>query len=57
MTRVAGASWVRFPPVVVFRDGLRYCFADGFHRLQAWRLAGRDDVEVEVCAGTRDEAL
>lgn len=51
------AEGVRFPPVAVFRDGLRYCLADGFHRLQACRRAGRDEVEVEVYAGTRDDAL
>ena len=48
---------VRFPPVVVFRDGSRYCLADGFHRLQASRRAGRDEIEADVYVGTRADAL
>ena len=48
---------VRFPPVVVFRDGSRYCLADGFHRLQAFRRAGRDEIEADVYVGTRADAL
>ena len=46
-----------FPPVVVFHDGNQYYLADGFHRYMA---AGRNQVselDVEVKAGTKDDAL
>ena len=48
---------VRFPPVVVFRDGSCCYLADGFHRLEAYRRAGRDEIEADVYVGTRDDAL
>ena len=48
---------VWFPPVVVFCDGSRYCLADGFHRLEAFRKAGRAEIEATVYSGSRDAAL
>ena len=48
---------VRFPPVVVIGDGWRYCLADGFHRFEACRRAGRDQIEADLYVGTRADAL
>ena len=50
----SGAS---FPPVVVFYDGSDYWLADGFHRTMAHEKAGRTEIEVEVCQGTRRDAV
>ena len=51
---VGGAQ---FPPVVVFRaDGVDL-LSDGFHRVVAYRKAGRSEIEADVYPGTRDEAL
>ena len=47
---------VEFPPVVVFRDGSAHFLADGFHRLAAFRQAGRESIEAEVRDGTREDA-
>ena len=47
---------IDFPPVVVFRDGTEHYLADGFHRLAAFRKAGRDSIQAEVREGTRDAA-
>src|SRR4051812_18892617 len=46
-----------FPPVVVFYDGADHWLADGFHRVEAHRQAGRDSVEAEVKQGTKRDAL
>ncbi len=47
----------RFPPIVVFYDDTSYWLADGFHRLEAYRIAGFKDVEVELKLGTLREAI
>ena len=46
-----------FPPVTVFQDGSTTYLADGFHRLEAHRRAGRREIEAEVQSGTREDAL
>ena len=46
-----------FPPVVAFSDGSSYWLADGFHRLRAFRRAGREEIEADVYAGSLDDAL
>ena len=46
-----------FPPVVAFSDGSSCWLADGFHRLRAFRRAGRGEIEADVDAGTLDDAL
>ena len=46
-----------FPPVTVFQDGSTTYLADGFHRLEAHRRAGRSEIEAEVQSGTREDAL
>jgi ParB-like chromosome segregation protein Spo0J len=45
------------PPIVVFdtEDGL--LVADGYHRLAAARLRGKDAIEAEVRHGSRHDAL
>lgn len=46
------------PPVVAFFDGSDYWLGDGFHRLHAYRKAGRDSIQVDVRMGTcRDARL
>ncbi len=51
------AEGAAFPPVVAFSDGSSCWLADGFHRLQAFRRAGRQEIEADVYAGTLDDAL
>jgi hypothetical protein len=49
-----------FPPAVVFNDGGgNYYLADGFHRMEAYRLAHSDvdEIECEVHPGNRNDAL
>jgi len=48
---------VPFPPIVVFEDGEALWLADGHHRVEAARCAGRKVVRAEVYAGGRREAL
>ena len=52
----AGAEGVRFPAVVVFRDGSR-CLGDGCHRFEACRRVGRDRIEADIYVGARADAL
>ena len=47
----------RFPPVVVFRGDGRDLLSDGFHRVHAYRKAGRSEIEADVRPGTFDDAL
>ncbi len=58
------AEGVAFPPVVLFADGccrtdgsVIYYLADGFHRLQAAQRNGFVDIDADVRAGTKDDAL
>ncbi len=46
-----------FPPAVVFHDGADYWLADGFHRILAALRCKAEQVEVEVHAGDRREAV
>ncbi|MEF8737409.1 MAG: ParB N-terminal domain-containing protein [Candidatus Accumulibacter necessarius] len=50
----AGAQ---FPPVIVFCDDDEFWLADGFHRVHAARLAGRDEICEERRPGTRRDAI
>ena len=47
----------RFPPVVIFRAKGTDLLADGFHRVHAYRRAGRSEIEADVYQGGQDEAL
>ena len=52
------AAGATFPPIVVFRDADgRHWLADGFHRFEAHRAAGRETIAAEVHEGGRREAL
>jgi ParB-like chromosome segregation protein Spo0J len=46
-----------FPPVVVFRTPQGLLLADGYHRVAAARLGGRDEITAEIREGTRSDAL
>jgi ParB-like nuclease domain len=49
-----------FPPLIVFSDeGLNYYIADGFHRLEAYKLARPEaqEIECEVHPGDRYDAI
>jgi hypothetical protein len=45
-----------FPPIIVYRDGDTYLVADGFHRVEAARYAGRDTIDADVREGTLEDA-
>jgi hypothetical protein len=48
----------KFPPVVVFRDDdVFYWLADGFHRFEAAKEAGRTFIQAEIRAGGKREAI
>ena len=47
----------RFPPIVVFEHSGANCVADGFHRVAAYRRAGRAGIEADVYPGDRQHAL
>ena len=47
-----------FPPVVVFHDTAdAHWLADGFHRVEAARIAGWQEIEAEIKPGTRRDAI
>jgi ParB-like chromosome segregation protein Spo0J len=46
-----------FPPIVLFHDGNQYYIADGFHRFMAVQRLSFVDIDSDVRAGTRDDAL
>lgn len=45
-----------FPPIVVFFDGATYWLGDGFHRVHAFRTAGRASINADVRDGTQADA-
>lgn len=47
----------KFPSITVFYDGEFNWLADGFHRLQATRLAKKTAIECDVRQGTRRDAV
>lgn len=53
------AAWeakADLPPLLVFFDGTDYWLADGFHRLDAAKLAKRASVQCDIEKGTRRDA-
>lgn len=51
------SNGAEFPPVTVFYDGAEYWLADGFHRVEAHKQMGRDEVMADVRQGTRRDAV
>lgn len=45
------------PGVTIFYDGKRSYLADGFHRLQAYKQAGRDHIPANIHQGSRRDAF
>lgn len=50
-------SGTKFPPVMLFTDGIHYYMADGFHRGHAAQRIGAVDIPAEIMPGTRADAL
>lgn len=48
---------VKFPPLVVFFDGVVHWLADGFHRYHGARKAAMTEIECDVRQGTRRDAI
>src|SRR5262245_1722255 len=46
-----------FPPIVVYRDGLTYRLADGWHRVHAARQLGETSIRADVRVGSERDAL
>lgn len=47
----------QFPPVVVFDDGEKLWLGDGYHRVSAYRYLGRTEIEADIRAGNRQDAM
>jgi uncharacterized ParB-like nuclease family protein len=54
---MAMGEGAQFPPLTVFWDGAEYWLADGFHRMRAHERAWREEIDAEVRAGTRRDAI
>lgn len=48
---------IDFPPIVVFFDGSIYWVGDGFHRANAYLMAGLKKIPADVRQGTRRDAV
>lgn len=46
-----------FPDVIVFFDGSDYWLADGFHRVRAYKEAGKKEIGADIKQGTRRDAV
>lgn len=46
----------KFPPVTLFYDGSNYWLADGFHRVAAFKFAGKQRIDADVKQGTLRDA-
>ncbi|NZA01197.1 ParB N-terminal domain-containing protein [Ottowia beijingensis] len=49
-------SGTTLPPIIVFFDGVDYWLGDGFHRVHAFRQAGRASINADVREGTQSDA-
>jgi hypothetical protein len=47
---------VKFPPVIVFDDGVDYWLADGFNRYYAHKSIKRNEIDVDIKDGSRLDA-
>src|SRR5881275_36847 len=50
-------DWERHELPVVFYDGKDYWLASGFHRIGSARLAGLDEIPVDIRQGTQRDAI
>lgn len=48
---------VEFPPLSCVFDGTTYWLVDGFHRLEAYRRAGKHEVPISITNGSHGDAL
>lgn len=48
---------VEFPPITVIWEGTNYLLADGFHRVEGAKQAGRETIRAKVLLGDRLKAL
>lgn len=46
-----------FPEIIVFYDGTDYWLADGFHRVLAFKAAGRQKIASDIRQGTQRDAV
>jgi hypothetical protein len=46
-----------FPPIVVVHDGIYFWIVDGFHRFFAHKKNGAKEIEADVNAGTKRDAI
>ena len=51
------AAHAEFPPVLLGRIGGGLLLVDGFHRVNAARIAGREEIEAIIATMTREEAM
>jgi len=50
-------SGAAFPPVDLFNDGKYYYAADGYHRIEAFKKIGRDEIEAVIHNGDKRAAM
>ena len=48
---------LELPPIVVFHDSQKYYIADGWHRLEAHKRAGRDRISADIRNGSHRDAF
>ncbi len=48
---------VSMPPVVVFYDGVEHWLADGFHRVSAVKSTQLEEIDADVRAGGKEDAI
>lgn len=53
----AMAEGAQFPAIVLFHDGTQHYLADGFHRYLAAQRVNWHEIDAEVKAGTKEDAL
>lgn len=47
----------KFPPVIVYFDGVNYWLADGFHRFEAYKKNNENAIDCEVIQGNLRDAI
>lgn len=47
----------KFPPIIVFYGGITYWVADGFHRVEAARMAGKTEIMADIRGGDIRKAI